>query len=116
MSEELNLDNPIFVIYINIEGLTRSKAEETINSLKKSFDYSNAKFLIIPQRANFENKIELLWHGSKYFHSFKKEEDLSEIKIKKAINNIFKLLENGTDDASLKAQIRNLNLDELIND
>ena len=112
---ELDLNNPIFVIYMNVEGMVRAKAEEVIGSLQKSFDYSNAKFIIIPQRGGFENKVELLWQGSKYFHSFK-EEELSTIKIKKAINNIFKLLENGTDDATLKAQIRNLNLDELIND
>lgn len=114
MTKELNLDNPIFVIYMNMENMTRSKGDEVISSLRKSFDYSNAEFIIMPQHGSFENKIELLWQGSKYFNSLKMREDFSIIK--KAVNNIFKLLENGTDDATLKAQIRNLNLENLIDD
>lgn len=109
---ELDLENPIFVIYTNISGLSRVKAQEQIYILSKSFDYSNVKFFIMPN--DKETKIEILWQGSKYFHSLEVKEDFSIIK--KAVNNIFKLLENGTDDASLKAQIRNLNLNNLIND
>jgi hypothetical protein len=41
--EELNLDNPIFVFYLNVENKSRQAAQEYIESCRKNFDiYKNA--------------------------------------------------------------------------
>jgi hypothetical protein len=39
---ELNLENPIFVVYLNIDGMSRPKAEEKIAVLSKYMSYQNA--------------------------------------------------------------------------
>ncbi len=42
-TQELDLDNPIFVFYINVENRTRQSAQEYIESVQKQFDvYKNA--------------------------------------------------------------------------
>ena len=45
---ELNLDNPIFVFYICIRGMSRQRAEEYIHQVKQQFDiYSNITMWIV---------------------------------------------------------------------
>ena len=39
---ELNLDNPIFVIYVNVSGISRARAESQIAQLSDNFKYDNA--------------------------------------------------------------------------
>lgn len=59
--EELNLDNPIFVFYINVEGYSRQKAEEHIQEIIENFDiYKNAKIWIL---ASKETKVECIYDG-----------------------------------------------------
>lgn len=41
--QELDLNNPIFVFYVNVENRSRQSAQETIDNIKRNFDvYKNA--------------------------------------------------------------------------
>ena len=62
---ELNLENPIFVVYLNIDGMSPQKAEEQIAVLSKYMSYENATNWIIPIK-NGDSRVELIWQGSKY--------------------------------------------------
>lgn len=58
---ELNLENPIFVNYINVDGLPRQYAEEALRSAVKAFNiYSNVTIWTI---ASNESKIECVYPG-----------------------------------------------------
>jgi len=47
---ELNLDNPVFVVYLNVDGYTRQKAEELIQQYNRFLNYDNVTFWIITLR------------------------------------------------------------------
>lgn len=55
----LNLNNPIFALYIDIEALSRQRAEETIAKYREGFGiYSNVVIWIFPSK---ETKIECIY-------------------------------------------------------
>ncbi len=61
-TEELNLDNPIFVFYINVSGFSRSMAEDQIQKIQKQFDiYKNATIWIL--KTDGETRIECIYDG-----------------------------------------------------
>lgn len=58
---ELNLKNPIFVIYLNIEGLSRQSAQELIEKTRRHLDiYNNITMWFI---ASNVTKIECVYDG-----------------------------------------------------
>jgi hypothetical protein len=58
---ELNLENPIFAIYINVENMPSSRAIEFIENTKRSFDiYSNVTTWIISSNVS---KVECIYDG-----------------------------------------------------
>jgi hypothetical protein len=59
---EINLDNPIFVYYINVDGLSRQRADELIRQVKDTWSYSNIVTWIVP-RDQGETKIECVYDG-----------------------------------------------------
>ncbi len=59
---EINLDNPIFVYYINVDGLTNQRADELINEVKDTWSYSNVVTWIVPRREG-ETKIDCVYDG-----------------------------------------------------
>lgn len=60
--KEIDLDNPIFVYYINVYGLSRQSTEEQIQKLSDIFKYKNITTWIVPI-AQGENKIECVYDG-----------------------------------------------------
>ena len=62
---ELNLENPIFVVYLNVGEMTRQRADEKIAELSNYMSYQNITKWIIPIK-NSDSKVELIWQGSKY--------------------------------------------------
>ena len=112
---ELNLENPIFVVYLNIDGMSRPKAEEKIAVLSKYMSYQNATNWIIPIE-NGDSKVELIWQGSKYstnpgIMNFNNFENLIN-----RFNEVIEVISNGTEDATIKQQLRNLQLKKIIDD
>jgi len=65
---ELNLENPIFVVYLNVGEMTRQRADEKIAELSNYMSY------------------------------------------------LIEVISNGTDDATIKQQLRNLQLKKIIDD
>jgi hypothetical protein len=60
--KEINLDNPIFTYYINIGGLSRQRAEETLSEISKSFNYQNVTIWIVPIQQG-DSRIECVYDG-----------------------------------------------------
>jgi hypothetical protein len=59
---ELNLDNPIFVFYICVQGFSRQRAQEYIQDVKNQFDiYSNITMWIVA--TDEPTKIECVYDG-----------------------------------------------------
>jgi len=112
---ELNLENPIFIVYMNVDGMSHQKAREAIEQVKNHFLFENATTWIMPVK-NSETKVELIWQGSKYstnpgIMNFNNFENLIN-----RFNEVIEVISNGTDDASIKQQLRNLQLKKIIDD
>ncbi len=111
---ELNLENPIFVLYINVDGMSRQSAQASIQQVKDHFSFSNTTTWILPVKS--DSKIELIWQGSKYstnpgIMNFNNFENLIN-----RFNEVIEVISNGTDDATIKQQLRNLQLKKIIDD
>jgi len=112
---ELNLENPIFVLYINVDGMSRARAEEQIADLSNYMSYQNITKWIVPIK-NGDSRVELIWQGSKYstnpgIMNFNNFENLIN-----RFNEVIEVISNGTDDATIKQQLRNLQLKKIIDD
>lgn len=60
--KEIDLDNPIFAYYINVDGLSRQSVDEQIQKMSDIFKYKNVTTWIIPRREG-ETKIECVYDG-----------------------------------------------------
>lgn len=99
--ENLNLENPIFVIYVNIDGLSRNNAVEKIAQCKEIYSYENVSTIVMP--INHESKIECLWKGT--------YENLSNTQ--ELFNYIISLINDGDDTETIRQNIRNFSLNLL---
>lgn len=59
---EINLDNPIFVYYINVDGMSHQHANEVISNIRENWNFSNIVTWIVPRREG-ETKIECVYDG-----------------------------------------------------
>lgn len=112
---ELNLENPIFLVYMNVDGMSHQKARESIEQVRSHFSFENATTWIMPVKSS-ETKVELIWQGSKYstnpgIMNFNNFENLIN-----RFNEVIEVISNGTDDATIKQQLRNLQLKKIIDD
>jgi hypothetical protein len=60
--KEVNLENPIFVYYVNVEGYAQSKVADIVEKLTDIFKYKNVTTWIVP-RTEGETKIECVYDG-----------------------------------------------------
>jgi hypothetical protein len=52
-SQELDLNNPIFVFYLDVENISRQRAQEYMENCKKNFDiYKNATMWFVAAKKN----------------------------------------------------------------
>lgn len=58
----VNLSNPIFVYYVNIEGLTQKVLTDLLTSIKEEYTCSNINFWIVPVSSGL-TRIEMLYQG-----------------------------------------------------
>ena len=75
---EINLDNPIFVYYINVNGLSHQSANELINQVKDTWSYSNVVTWIVPRQQG-DTKIECVYDGRIKERSEELKEFIEEI-------------------------------------
>jgi hypothetical protein len=110
----LDLENPIFTININCEGMGRQRAEEKIYELSKHYyKYDNATFWVLPQTEG-KSTIELIWKGSK-FMADDESTKASINKLHKRLDSILEILTNNTSDSdTIKQQLRELSINEIL--
>lgn len=105
---ELNLDNPIFVFYLDVSNISKQRAEEIILKHKKAFDtYSNITTWII---ASDKTEINCIFDG-KYRN---RDSELSELV--KEINKRVEILSESKSFEDFKINIRNWRLGSIIDD
>jgi|ERR1035437_6023606 hypothetical protein len=104
--ESLNLDNPIFVMYVNIEGLSTQRAHEEISQIVENYRYKNVTMWVIP--TNY-SKIECVYDGRS------KSREMELIGLIKEINTRIDLMSNSVSFDDFKINIRDWRIDNIIN-
>jgi len=104
---ELDLNNPIFVAYVNTGNLTKQTAEEHLHRTKKMFDvYKNITIWVI---ASDETKIECVYDGQY------RNRDMEISDLIKEINTRIDIMANSHSFDDFKINIRDWRLSEIIN-
>ena len=104
---ELDLNNPIFVAYVDTKNLTRQAAEEHLYRSKKMFDvYKNITIWVI---ASNETKIECVFDGKG------RNRDMEISDLVKEINTRIDIMANSHSFDDFKINIRDWRLSEIIN-
>jgi hypothetical protein len=62
MKQEINLDNPIFVYYLNVNNMSHYDIEEYVDKINKVWSFQNVITWIVPRREG-ETKIECVYDG-----------------------------------------------------
>jgi len=106
-NKELNLENPIFVFYINVDGLSPSRVASEVDNLSKSFSYTNATTWIIPGRGQ-ENRVECIYDG------WGRNRDSELFDLIKEINKRIDILSDSKDFSDFKIKVRNWRLENLL--
>ena len=107
MNEEIDLEKPIFVYYIDIEGKGRTRAEELLGDFMNAISIPNITQWIMPAK---ETKVELLWKG-KSIEELRAKNDLSDITNK--LVRISKLVDEKK-FGDIKAIVRDIKIDTLL--
>ena len=104
---ELDLNNPIFVAYVNTSNLTRQAAEEHLHRTKKMFDvYKNITIWVI---ASDKTSIECVYDGQC------RTRDMEISNLIKEINTRIDIMANSHSFDDFKINIRDWRLSEIIN-
>lgn len=104
---ELDLNNPIFVAYVNVSNLSRQHAEEHLHRTKKMFDvYKNITVWVI---SSDETKIECVYDGQC------RQRDVEISDLIKEINTRIEIISKSDSFDDFKINIRDWRINELIN-
>jgi hypothetical protein len=104
---QLDLNNPIFTIYVDVSNKSRQTAEALITHAKQMFDvYSNVTMWIV---ASNETKIECVYDGQM------RNRDMEISDLIKEINTRIDIMSNSHSFDDFKINIRDWRLSELIN-
>ena len=106
--QELDLNNPIFVFYVNVENRSRQSAQEYIDSIQKNFDvYKNATMWFVKS-----NKDEIVC----VYDGWGRVRD-SELKdLIEEINTKIEIMSNSHSFDDFKINVRDWRLDKLIDE
>lgn len=104
---ELDLNNPIFAVYVDTKTLSRQAGQEYLANVKRMFDvYSNVTMWII---ASNETRIECVYDGQC------RNRDMEISDLIKEINTRIDIMSNSHSFDDFKINIRDWRLSELIN-
>lgn len=104
---ELDLNNPIFVAYVDTKNLTRQVAEEHLYRTKKMFDiYKNITIWVI---ASDETRIECVYDGQC------RTRDMEISDLIKEINTRIDIMSKSNSFEDFKINIRDWRINELVN-
>lgn len=103
---DINLNNPIFVAYINTSNLNRQAAEEVFYKTKQMFEvYNNITVWIINSN---ETKIECVYDGQC------KTRDIEISELIKEINTRIDIMSKSSSFEDFKINIRDWRINELV--
>jgi len=104
---EINLDHPIFTVYVNTKNLTREAAEEYLYRTKKMFDvYKNITVWVL---SSDENKVECVYDGQC------RQRDMEISGLIKEINTRIDIMSKSNSFEDFKINIRDWRINELVN-
>jgi hypothetical protein len=104
---EINLDHPIFVVYVDTKNLTRQAAEEHLYKTKKMFDiYKNITVWVL---SSDENKVECVYDGQC------RQRDMEISGLIKEINTRIDIMSKSNSFDDFKINIRDWRINELVN-
>jgi hypothetical protein len=104
---ELDLNNPIFTVYVDVKDKSRKAAQEYLDNVKQMFDvYSNATMWII---ASDKTSVECVYDGQY------RSRDMEISDLIKEINTRIDIMSNSHSFDDFKINIRDWRLSELIN-
>jgi hypothetical protein len=104
---EINLDHPIFTVYVNTKNLTSQAAEEYLYRTKKMFDvYKNITVWVL---SSDENKVECVYDGQC------RQRDMEISGLIKEINTRIDIMSKSNSFDDFKINIRDWRINELVN-
>jgi hypothetical protein len=103
--KEIDLNNPIFVYYIDTRGITRQRLEEEANQISRFFP-KNITLWIVPSEQ--PSKIECVYDGKLRINKLKELHSL--------VNNIHSELDNCSDFSEFKIKVRDLLLNSILSE
>lgn len=107
----LDLNNPIFVLYINVHGMSRQRAEEAAAQMLKNINYGNITTWCIPIE-NQDSRIELIWKGHQYEIGLRNPSEIS--KIEDRIKMIIDFTSKGASEIDIKQRLREILIGDII--
>ena len=105
--EEINLDNPIFAFYINVEGMTRQSATQYIAEMRRAVTYTNITSWIL---ASNETKVECVYTGKSMYNTPQLEHLIKEI------NERIDLLADSESFEDFKINVRDWRIGKIFNE
>lgn len=105
--KKLNLNNPIFVVYVNVDSLPTARKIEKVKQIKETLDiYSNIEFWILAVENGSETKIECIFDG------ISKSPNLS--KMIEEITKKIDVISNSKSIEEFKVNIRNWKIESIL--
>jgi hypothetical protein len=112
--EELNLDNPIFIVYVNVDNMSRQTSENLLDSYQKMLSYKNCTFWVVPVQEQM-TKFEIIWKGKDHENSNTDSEKSIRF-LKEKMTNLMDMIADGISDDVIKQKLRDFSLNQLIDE
>ena len=106
-NKEINLDNPIFVYYLNVNGMTHQQIDEMTRRLNEVWSFDNVVTWIVPRREG-ETKIECVYDGRI------KERGEELVELIKELNEKIEILSGSNDFNDFKIAVRDWRIKNLL--
>jgi len=112
--QDLNLNNPIMVCYLNIGNLGRQRAQEQISSFMDHVAYPNLSTIIVPVKEKQESKVEIIWKGLEVEKFQESGKNLKYIENK--IKTLIDIISEDITDENVKIKLREFSLNSILNE
>jgi hypothetical protein len=107
-NQELSLDNPIFVFYLNVENKSRQSAQEYIDNTRNNFDiYNNATIWFV---ASNKDEVVCIYDGWGRNRDYELKDLIEEI------NTKIEIMSNSHSFEDFKINVRDWRLGKLIDE
>jgi len=103
--KEINLDNHIFVYYLDTRGITRQRLEETAHQINRVFP-KIVTLWIVPSKQ--PSKIECVYDGKLRVNKLKE--------VHSFVSDIHNQLDNSSDFSEFKIKVRDLLLNSILSE